>query len=175
MGVTLGWLRPVRRLERPSGAPAPTRATLRRCPAARAPRARCPLRCSLATARSDRKVRQALCNLLSNAAKFTNQGTISLTVQREQSADGDWVTFAVSDTGIAMTEEQFGYLFEMFSQAEASTWSAYGGTGLRLAISRQFCRLMGRDRTVESVHGQGSAFTVRLPAMVKEPDVVLTR
>jgi len=111
------------------------------------------------------KVRQGLFNLLSNASKFTEQGTIGLTVQRE--AD-DWITFAVTDTGIGMTEEQLGRLFEAFSQAEASTRSQYGGTGLGLAISRQFCRLMGGDLTVESVHGQGSTFTVRLPAVVTE-------
>jgi len=118
------------------------------------------------------KVRQALFNLLSNAAKFTERGTISLTVERE--AD-DWLTFAVSDTGIGMTEEQLGRLFEAFSQAEAATRSRYGGTGLGLAISRHFCRLMGGDLTVESVYGQGSTFTVRLPAVVTEPGASPTR
>src|SRR4051812_25761444 len=88
------------------------------------------------------KVRQALFNLLSNAAKFTDHGTISLTVQRE---GADWLTFSVSDTGIGMTEGQLGRLFEAFTQAEASTRSTYGGTGLGLAISRHFCRLMGGD------------------------------
>jgi signal transduction histidine kinase/putative methionine-R-sulfoxide reductase with GAF domain len=112
------------------------------------------------------KVRQALFNLVSNAAKFTDQGTVSLTVKRE--AD-DWITFAVSDTGIGMTDEQLGRLFEAFSQAEASTRSQYGGTGLGLAISRHFCRLMGGDLTVSSVHGEGSTFTVRLPTAVSEP------
>ena len=106
------------------------------------------------------KVRQALFNLLSNAAKFTDHGTISLTAKREP---GDWITFAVADNGIGMTEAQLGRLFEAFSQAEASTRSRYGGTGLGLAISRHFCRLMGGDLTVESVYGQGSTFTVRLP------------
>ena len=104
------------------------------------------------------KVRQALFNLLSNAAKFTDHGTISLTRARAERGS-DWVTFAVADTGIGMTEEQLGRLFEAFSQAEASTRSKYGGTGLGLAISRHFCRLMGGDLTVESgragldVHG----------------------
>ena len=128
------------------------------------------------------KVRQTLFNLLSNAAKFTDHGTIELRVARREPRAGDessshlstldssLVTFAVSDTGIGMTEEQLGRLFEAFSQAEASTRSRYGGTGLGLAISRHFCRLMGGDLTVESVHGQGSTFTVRLPAVVKEPD-----
>ena len=84
-------------------------------------------------------------------------------------AGGRGLVFAVSDTGIGMTEEQLGRLFEAFSQAEASTRSQYGGTGLGLAISRHFCRLMGGDLTVESVYGQGSTFTVRLPAVVAEP------
>ena len=79
------------------------------------------------------------------------------------------LTFAVADTGIGMTEEQLGRLFEAFSQAEASTRSKYGGTGLGLAISRHFCRLMGGDLTVESVYGEGSTFTVTLPIVVTEP------
>ena len=189
------------------------------------------------------KVRQTLFNLLSNAAKFTERGTIELRVTREDltpanplsapdrgehdegtmgvgvmhqgtisrhltgvDAEGarfispdlatapdttivpdgpppapsrsaaeisatptsqhpaPIVTFAVVDTGIGMTEEQLGRLFEAFSQAEASTRSRYGGTGLGLAISRHFCRLMGGDLTATSVFGQGSTFTVRLPA-----------
>jgi len=73
------------------------------------------------------------------------------------------VTFAVSDTGIGMTDEQLGRLFEAFSQAEAGTRARYGGTGLGLAISRHFCRLMGGDLTVTSAFGQGSTFTVTLP------------
>ena len=121
----------------------------------------------LGTMRADQtKVRQALFNLLSNAAKFTDHGTISLTVQRESN---DWLTFAVTDTGIGMTDEQLGRLFEAFSQAEASTRNRYGGTGLGLAISRHFCRLMGGDLTVTSIYGQGSTFTVRLPAVVSQP------
>ena len=121
----------------------------------------------LGTMQADQtKVRQALFNLLSNAAKFTDHGTISLTITREP---GDWLTFAVSDTGIGMTEEQLGRVFEAFSQAEASTRSRYGGTGLGLAISRHFCRLMGGELTVTSAYGEGSTFTVRLPAVVSQP------
>ena len=124
----------------------------------------------LGTMQTDQtKVRQALFNLMSNASKFTDQGTIGLSVARETSGDGDWITFAVSDTGIGMTEEQLGRLFEAFSQAEASTRSKYGGTGLGLAISRHFCRLMGGDLTVTSAYGRGSTFTVRLPAVVLAP------
>jgi signal transduction histidine kinase len=115
------------------------------------------------------KVRQTLFNLLSNAAKFTDHGTITLTVEQEKD---DWLTFAVSDTGIGMTAEQLSRLFEAFSQAEASTRSKYGGTGLGLAISRHFSRMMGGDLTVESVHGQGSTFTVQLPAEVVGPPPV---
>ena len=114
------------------------------------------------------KVRQTLFNLLSNAAKFTDHGTI--TPDRASDEAGRLaVTFAVIATpGIGMTEEQLGRLFEAFSQAEASTRSKYGGTGLGLAISRHFCRLMGGDLTVESVYGQGSTFTVRLPTTVTD-------
>jgi len=115
------------------------------------------------------KVRQALFNLLSNASKFTDHGTVTVNVRRESGEDGDWVTFAVADTGIGMTEKQLGRLFEAFSQAEASTRSKYGGTGLGLAISRQFCRMMGGDITVDSAVGQGSTFTIRLPAAVADP------
>jgi len=112
------------------------------------------------------KVRQALFNLLSNASKFTDHGTITLSVQRESD---DRLTFAVSDTGIGMTEEQLSRLFEAFSQAEASTRSRFGGTGLGLAISRHFARMMGGDLTVTSTYGQGSTFTVRLPTRVANP------
>jgi signal transduction histidine kinase len=88
---------------------------------------------------------------------------------RERGLGGEGFSFSVTDTGIGMTEEQLGRLFEAFSQAEASTRSRYGGTGLGLAISRHFCRLMGGELTVSSVYGQGSTFTVRLPAVVAEP------
>ncbi len=112
------------------------------------------------------KVRQALFNLLSNACKFTERGTITLGVAREQVNGGTWVSFRVSDTGIGMSPEQLGKLFQAFAQADVSTTRKYGGTGLGLAISRQFCQMMGGDITVESVLGQGSTFTIRLPAEV---------
>ncbi len=111
------------------------------------------------------KLRQVLFNLLSNASKFTHEGTITLATRRL--TDGaDRFEFKVTDTGIGMTPEQLGKLFEAFSQAEASTAAKYGGTGLGLAISRQFARLMGGDVTVTSVAGQGTTFTVVVPAIV---------
>jgi len=114
------------------------------------------------------KVRQSLLNLLSNAAKFTERGAVSLSARRETDAeDGrESLSFAVTDTGIGMTQEQQGRLFEVFSQAEASTSKQFGGTGLGLALSREFCRLMGGDIGVSSTLGQGSTFTIHLPAAV---------
>jgi signal transduction histidine kinase len=107
------------------------------------------------------RVRQVLFNLLSNASKFTERGTITLEVSRA----GDRMTFAVTDTGIGMTPEQAARLFEAFVQADATIAARYGGTGLGLAISRRLCRLMGGDITVVSEPGKGSTFTVRLPIM----------
>jgi PAS domain S-box-containing protein len=113
------------------------------------------------------RTRQVLLNLLSNAAKFTENGTITLTAQRTQGNDGgEVVVFSVSDTGIGMTPEQAAKLFEPFSQAEATTANKYGGTGLGLAISRSFCRMMGGEVSLESEAGVGSTFTVRLPTAV---------
>jgi signal transduction histidine kinase/DNA-binding response OmpR family regulator/HAMP domain-containing protein len=124
----------------------------------------------LGTIRADlTKVRQALFNLLSNACKFTQQGTIILAVTRETVDGGDWCTFRVSDTGIGMTHEQMEKLFLAFSQADTSTTRQYGGTGLGLAITQHFCRMMGGSVTVESVEDQGSTFTIRLPAEVADP------
>ncbi len=108
------------------------------------------------------KVRQVLLNLLSNASKFTEEGVIELRVEARKGE----VVLAVADSGIGMTEEQLGRLFQAFSQAEASTSRKYGGTGLGLVISRKFCRLMGGDITVESTPGEGTTFTVRLPRVV---------
>ncbi len=112
------------------------------------------------------KVRQALFNLISNASKFTERGVIGLRVVREESGGRAWVVFDVSDTGIGMTPEQMGKLFQPFSQAEASTARRYGGTGLGLALSRRFCQMMGGDVSVVSEPGRGSTFTIRLPAEV---------
>jgi len=110
------------------------------------------------------RLRQILLNLLSNACKFTKGGTVRLHVGPAEEAGQHWVDFAVSDTGIGMTEEQLGRLFQEFTQADASTTRQFGGTGLGLAISRRLCRMMGGDISVTSVSGEGSTFTVRLPA-----------
>jgi signal transduction histidine kinase/CheY-like chemotaxis protein len=126
----------------------------------------CPV--DLGTMRADStRVRQALLNLASNAGKFTERGLVTVAVARRRDDGRDWITFAVSDTGIGMTAEQLARLFEEFTQADASTTRKYGGTGLGLAISRRFCRMMGGDITVESTPGQGSTFTIRLPAEVE--------
>jgi CheY-like chemotaxis protein len=110
------------------------------------------------------RVRQVLLNLLSNASKFTEKGTITLRVAR---GSDDLVTFEVRDSGIGMTPEQLNRLFEAFTQAEASTSKRFGGTGLGLTISRHFCRMMGGDVTATSSAGSGSVFTVRLPATLR--------
>jgi signal transduction histidine kinase len=111
----------------------------------------------IGTMRADHmRLRQALLNLMSNANKFTERGTISVDARQGQENDCDWVTIAVVDTGIGMTPEQMGKLFQEFSQASSSTASKYGGTGLGLVISRRFCQMMGGDITVESEPGRGS-------------------
>jgi PAS domain S-box-containing protein len=109
------------------------------------------------------KVRQSLFNLLSNACKFTEGGTVSLDVARS-GPDGGWLTFRVTDTGIGMTPEHLAKLFKPFSQADPSATRRFGGTGLGLAITRHFCEAMGGDIAVESEAGVGSVVTIRLPA-----------
>ena len=127
------------------------------------------------------KVRQILFNLLSNAAKFTEKGSIRLQVTRESvvrnqgsaapaEPHASRITFHVQDTGIGMTAEQLGRLFEAFQQADVSTSRKFGGTGLGLAISRRFARLMGGELTAASQSGQGTTFTVELPAVVADPN-----
>ncbi len=105
------------------------------------------------------KVRQSLLNLLSNAAKFTERGRITLDVE----ADEREVVFRVTDTGIGISNEKWSKLFEPFSQADLSISRVYGGTGLGLALSRRYCRLLGGDITLTSAPGEGSIFTIRLP------------
>ena len=115
------------------------------------------------------RLRQVLLNLLSNSCKFTKAGVVRLRIARAEASGQHWVDFAVSDTGIGMTEEQLGRLFQEFSQADASTTRQFGGSGLGLAISRRLCRLMGGDITVTSTPGEGSTFTARLPAEAPPP------
>ncbi|MDQ2764441.1 MAG: response regulator, partial [Pseudomonadota bacterium] len=116
------------------------------------------------------KVRQILFNLISNAAKFTEDGVITLQARREQTGQAakspEWVVFKVSDTGIGMSIEQLDKLFQPFSQADATTTRDYGGTGLGLSLTRRLCQLMGGDVTVVSQPGHGSSFEVRLPPVV---------
>ena len=119
--------------------------------------------------RSDHtKIKQALLNLLSNASKFTTQGRIGLDVSRYVDGGTDWVRFAVTDTGIGMTAEQVGRLFQAFSQADESTTRKYGGSGLGLAITRHFARLLGGEVSVVSEQGKGSTFGFTIPARFAE-------
>ena len=120
--------------------------------------------------RTDRtKVKQCLLNVLSNASKFTQDGKLTVGVERLET-DRRMVQIMISDTGIGMSGEQLGRLFQAFSQADASTTKKFGGTGLGLAITRHFCRLLGGDVTVASQAGEGSTFTIVLPDQAAEPD-----
>jgi signal transduction histidine kinase len=132
------------------------------------------------------KLRQSLINVLSNAAKFTERGTITLKVERiadfrlliddltnQQSAinnqqSADWILFHVIDTGIGIPPEKLELLFKEFTQVDSSTTRKYSGTGLGLVITRRFCQMMGGDISVESEAGVGSTFTIRVPAQVGE-------
>lgn len=109
------------------------------------------------------RVRQCLFNLLSNACKFTSDGTVSLSVLKTTENDREWVQLVVRDSGIGMTPEQLAKLFQPFTQADASATRKYGGTGLGLTITKRFCEMMGGSIEVESVVGQGSTFRIRLP------------
>ena len=113
------------------------------------------------------RLRQALLNLMSNANKFTEKGTITVAARQGRENGRDWITLSVADSGIGMTGEQMGRLFQEFSQASSATASKYGGTGLGLTISRRFCQMMGGDILVASEPGRGSTFTIRLPRMVE--------
>ncbi|MBS0339079.1 MAG: response regulator [Proteobacteria bacterium] len=110
------------------------------------------------------RLRQALLNLASNAAKFSERGTITIRALRRSTEGREWVDLEVTDTGIGMTPEQVSRLFQEFVQADASTTRKYGGTGLGLAISQSFCRMMGGEISVRSELGRGSTFTIHLPA-----------
>jgi signal transduction histidine kinase/CheY-like chemotaxis protein len=123
------------------------------------------------------RIRQALLNLVSNANKFTEHGRVTVDVARATSKGSEDITMAVTDTGIGMSPEQVGRLFQEFVQADPSTTRKYGGTGLGLAISRRFCQMMGGEITVESQLGKGSTFTIRLPAHIEaaQPAPLLRR
>ena len=113
------------------------------------------------------RIRQVLLNLLSNAAKFTEKGLVTLSATREAGLDGsDWMTFAVSDTGLGMSEEQVAKLFQRFQQADASTTRRFGGTGLGLSLTKAFGELLGGAVGVRSAPGEGSTFFMRIPAAI---------
>lgn len=114
------------------------------------------------------KLRQATLNLLSNAAKFTERGTITLSVYRRRSAAGDWIEIQVQDTGIGIAQSDLSNLFQNFSQANRTTSTKYGGTGLGLALSQRLCGLMGGGITATSEVGRGSCFTIRVLAWMNE-------
>jgi signal transduction histidine kinase/DNA-binding response OmpR family regulator len=129
----------------------------------------------LGSMRADQvKVRQALFNLLSNAAKFTKEGTITLEATRQSMDDSEWIVFKITDTGIGLSRDKILRLFQDFTQADASTTRKFGGTGLGLALTRRFCQMMGGDVTVRSVPGEGSTFTIMLPADVTDAKAELS-
>ena len=117
------------------------------------------------------RVRQTVLNLIGNACKFTEDGVVEVSVEASSRDDQDGIAFSIRDTGIGMSAEQLGKLFQEFTQADSSTTKKYGGTGLGLAISRRFCRMMGGDITVESEPGKGSTFVAWLPRRVVDPDL----
>jgi len=119
----------------------------------------------LGSALQDRtKLRRTLLNLLSNAARFTHEGVVTLTVRRTRQTDGDWLIFAVSDSGIGIAEDKLESAFKEFMQVDGSTTRKYDGTGLGLAISQRFCKLLGGDLSVHSELKKGSTFTIQIPA-----------
>ena len=112
------------------------------------------------------KTRQMLFNLISNAAKFTENGTITLAVEKYENRGSDWVRFSVSDTGIGIPADKLDKIFQEFSQADDSTTRNYGGTGLGLSLTRRFAQMMGGDIRVESEEGRGSSFIIEIPMKV---------
>lgn len=121
---------------------------------------------NLGTMHSDQmKVRQVLLNLISNAAKFTNDGTITVTCAFEIRNNRTYVVFEVADSGIGMTKEQLESLYDAFTQADSSTTRKYGGTGLGMAISKHFIDILEGEIDVNSIYGEGTSFTLRLPLM----------
>ena len=124
---------------------------------------------NVGTMRADiRRLRQVLLNLLSNASKFTENGTIIIEASRENADQSDWIVFRVLDTGIGMTEEQKLKVFQAFSQADTSATRKFGGAGLGLVICKRLCQMMGGSITFESQQGKGSTFLIRIPASVSD-------
>ncbi|MCI0458416.1 MAG: response regulator, partial [Gemmataceae bacterium] len=121
------------------------------------------------------RVRQVLLNLLSNACKFTDNGTITLRASREPGGEGEQVVFRVSDTGIGMTPVQLARLGERFYQVDPSNKNQRGGTGLGMAITKEFTTLMGGAFEVASEVGKGTTFTVRLPAEARSQEAAPAR
>ncbi|MEM9265886.1 MAG: DUF3365 domain-containing protein [Cyanobacteria bacterium P01_F01_bin.13] len=120
------------------------------------------------------KVHQSLLNLLSNANKFTENGTIALTIESNIHNGQSWIDFIITDTGIGMTPEQQKKVFEAFAQADNSTTRKFGGTGLGLTITKQFATMMGGDIIVESQLNKGSQFTLHLPQTVHAESKVVS-
>jgi signal transduction histidine kinase len=114
------------------------------------------------------RLRQITLNLLSNAGKFTRDGRVILSITREKQVSGDWISIAVEDNGIGISQENLQKLFKDFNQAEASTASKYGGTGLGLALSQSLSHMLGGEITVISEYGRGSRFTIRIPAYIED-------
>jgi CheY-like chemotaxis protein/anti-sigma regulatory factor (Ser/Thr protein kinase) len=114
------------------------------------------------------KVRQSLFNLLSNAAKFTEDGTVTLSVRRETRSGENWISMAVTDTGIGIPADKLDHVFEEFAQADESTTRDFGGTGLGLGLTQKLCEMMGGEIRLESEMGVGSTFTIDLPSKVTD-------
>jgi signal transduction histidine kinase len=112
------------------------------------------------------RIRQCVLNLVGNACKFTKDGAVKVTARRETAGGGDVLRVAVSDTGIGMTPEQVGRLFQAFTQVDSTAGRKYGGTGLGLAISQKLCRAMGGQIAVQSEAGKGSTFTMTIKAVL---------
>lgn len=117
------------------------------------------------------KIRQALINLLGNAAKFTTNGYVSLNVTREKDQAREFIIFQVQDTGIGIAKEHIDSLFTEFTQADMSISRSYGGTGLGLAICKKYCQMLGGDVFVNSVVGKGSVFTMRILARIDKANI----
>src|SRR5262249_2160359 len=118
--------------------------------------------------------RQCLLNLLSNACKFTEKGTVTLACSRFNRQGREWLAFRGIDTGIGMTKEQLEGLFQPFSQADSAKRRKQEGAGLGLGVKGQFCRMMGGDVTAESEPGKGSTFTIYVPSAVEAITVTAT-